>query len=375
MYSTRWLTRGRVVLLGVAIGIAAFPLLESEQSLVNSDWSAFAVGGRLAFSGDPDLLYNGPAQVRVQAAITGGVRLNAGDQGSLLPFDQPPWIALLAAPFAGIGNDPGARLWILVELAALAVGLSLLVGRAQPRWRALVAFAAVPTALMALNAQVDGLVVLGLGGAFALWRSDRRVLAGCSLGLCLAKPHLVVGLAIVLLLAKEWRVVAGWALAAAGLLGAVAIRDPRWPVQWLRFLATDVRHIGSELSPVGAALRLPMGQAPALAAAIGVLALVVAATVLLAQRRRDTPNEALAVVVTGSLLAAPHALESDLVLAAAAVALAGGAGWLTWGGLSAAAVVIAVTHDLPASTILSVALVGALTLRLGLRRLPPPADA
>jgi hypothetical protein len=48
--------RARVALLGVGIGIAAFPLIESEQSLVNSDWPAFAVGGRLAFSGDPDLL-------------------------------------------------------------------------------------------------------------------------------------------------------------------------------------------------------------------------------------------------------------------------------------------------------------------------------
>lgn len=52
----RWLMRARVALLGVGIGIAAFPLIESEQSLVNSDWPAFAVGGRLAFSGDPDLL-------------------------------------------------------------------------------------------------------------------------------------------------------------------------------------------------------------------------------------------------------------------------------------------------------------------------------
>ena len=362
--------RGRVVLLGVAIGIAAFPLIETQQALVNSDWPAFAVGGRLAFSGDPDLLYNRPAQVRVQAAITGGVRLKAGDQGDLLPFDQPPWVALLNAPFAAMGNDLGARLWILLELAALAVGLSLLVGGGQPGWGALAAFAAVPTALMALNAQVDGLVVLGLGAAFVLWRSDRRVLAGCALGLCLAKPHLVVGLAIVLLVAREWRMLAGWALAAAGLLAAVALRDPRWPVQWLSFLSANARHIGSELSPVGAALHLPIGQAPALAAAIGMLMLVVVCAVLLARTRRDVPNEAVAVVIAGSLLAAPHALESDLVLGAAALALAGGSSWLEWAGLSAVALVIAVTHDSPSSTILGIVLVGALTLRLGWGRLP-----
>ncbi len=195
----RWLMRARVALLGVGIGIAAFPLIESEQSLVNSDWPAFAVGGWLAFSGDPDLLYNRPAQVRVQAGIARGVRLNPDDQGGLLPFDQPPWIALLSAPFAAIGNNLGARLWILVELVALAVGLAVLARGGQRRWPALAAFASVPAALMALNAQIDGLVVLGLGAAFVLWRSDRRFVAGCALGLCLAKPHLVVGLALVLL--------------------------------------------------------------------------------------------------------------------------------------------------------------------------------
>jgi ABC-type sulfate transport system permease component len=86
-----------------------------------------------------------------------------------------------------------------VELVALAVGLAVLARGGQRRWPALAAFASVPAALMALNAQIDGLVVLGLGAAFVLWRSDRRFVAGCALGLCLAKPHLVVGLALVLL--------------------------------------------------------------------------------------------------------------------------------------------------------------------------------
>jgi hypothetical protein len=360
-----------VVLLGVAIGIAAFPLIEAPQALVNSDWPAFAVGGHLAVEGDPDLLYNRSEQVRVQAAITGGVRLRAGDQGDLLPFDQPPWLALFSAPFVALGNELGARIWILVEVAALALGLRLLVGGAAPRWQALFAFATLPTALMVLNAQVDGLVVLGLGAGFALWRADREVLAGCALGLCLAKPHLVVGLALVLLVARQWRTVAGWGLATAALVGAVALRDPRWPVQWLEFLFANARHIGGELSPVGAALHLSIGQAPALIVAMAVFLGVAVATVKLASSRREVPSEALAVAIAGSLLAAPHALGSDLVLDAAALALAGGSGWLGWAGLSIAALLIAVTHDSPASTIMGIALLGALLLRVALGRLPP----
>jgi hypothetical protein len=363
----------------VAVGIAVFPLVEAQQSLVSSDWSAFAVGGRLAVQRDPDLLYNRAEQVRVQKALTGGVRLRPGDQGDLLPFDQPPWVALLNAPFAAMVDNFGARAWILVELAAMALGLGLLLDGDKPRWRVLVPFAAVPTALMALNAQIDGLVVLGLGAGFALWRTDRKVLAGCALGLCLAKPHLMVGLALLLLVAGERRVLAGWALAAAGLVAAAVLRDPRWPAQWLAFLAANAGHIGGELTPVGVALHLPIGPAPATALALAALTLVVAGTALLANLRREVPPAALAVVIAGSLLVAPHALGSDLVLGAAALALGGGSRRVEWVGLSAAALAIAVTHDSLASTTLGIALLAGLTLRLGLgeppMRVSAPASA
>ena len=110
-------------------------------------------------------------------------------------------------------------------------------------------------------------------------------------------------------------------------------------------------------------------------AAIAVLMVVVAGAVLLARTRRDVPNEALAVVIGASLLAAPHALESDLVLGAAALALAGGFGWLEWAVLSAAALVVAVTHDSPWSTFVGIALIGGLTLRIGLTHRPPALAA
>ena len=57
----------------------------------------------------------------------------------------------------------------------------------------------MPTALLLLNAQLDGIVALGIGAAFALW--SRPFLAGLALGLTLVKPQLVLPLGAALLVA------------------------------------------------------------------------------------------------------------------------------------------------------------------------------
>ncbi len=357
-----------MALLGVVVGIAALPLLAGHQALVNSDWTAFATGGRLAVSSSPDGLYNRAAQVRTQSSLTGGARLLTGDRRDLLPFNQPPWLAVLNAPFAAMGTDLGARAWMLLSVAALVAGLLLLALVAGSPWQALPAMASVPTALMVVNAQVDGLVVLGLGLAAWLWRRDRVVLAGCALGICLAKPHLVLGLALLLIVARQWRLLAGWAMAAAALLAVVAIQDWRWPLQWLVFDAGSAGRIGTELSPGGAVLNLPIGRGLAAAGAVAITALVVGVVALLVRRRQAEPWRAEALLVAGSLLASPHALSSDLVLASAALVLWGQARWFDWAGLSLFAAVAAVFHDTPAATISGVVLVVGVVLRVGFGR-------
>ena len=93
------------------------------------------------------------------------------------------------------------------------------------------AFAGIPTALLLLNAQLDGVVVLGVGGAIALW--SRPYLAGLTLGLTLMKPQLVLPFGVALVLARRWTVIAGWATAGAALLVPTLILNPHWILDWL----------------------------------------------------------------------------------------------------------------------------------------------
>src|SRR4029077_9850833 len=113
----------------------------------------------------------------------------------------------------------GGRLWILFGLACLATGLYPSV-RPPPPPAVAPAFASVPTALVLLNAQLDGIVALGIGAAVALW--SRPFLAGLCLGLTLLKPQLMLPAGAAVLVTRRWRVLGGWAAAGIVLTGVAA---------------------------------------------------------------------------------------------------------------------------------------------------------
>jgi glycosyl transferase family 87 len=381
--SERWRWRGTVALIAVALGFVIYPLIEGGNDVINSDWPAFATGGKLIVQ-DPGHLYDIETQRRVQLEVTGGRTLVTLGINGILPFLAPAWVAFLAVPFELLGTNLGGRLWILFGLACLALGLYLAVrprpptaipsgakappphepGRNRPGfWPGLPAFASAPTALLLLNAQLDGFVALGMGAALALW--TQPFLAGLCLGLTLVKPQLVLPLGAGLLLARQWRVLAGWAAAGAALLAASAALNPRWVLEWLPALGTTVQPGAREVDLAHLGTALPaLYQGPAVVilsalALIGVLAI--------ARRRRNEFRAAAAVLVAGGVLVAPHALPTDLVLVAVALAIWGEAEWQDWLLLSVGAAIAAVVPA-PWPTVVGVLVVGWVCLRAaGLR--------
>jgi Glycosyltransferase family 87 len=388
--SQRWRWRGSVALVAVALGFVIYPLIEGGNDVINSDWPAFATGGRLIVE-DPGHLYDFDTQRRVELEVTGGRSLiTLGIQG-ILPFLAPAWVAFLAAPFVLLGTDLGGRLWILCGLAALALGLYLVVRprppnadptRAEAHSRAggagtpadgggaraglspaLPAFASVPTALLLLNAQLDGFVALGLGAALALWAQP--FLAGLCLVLTLLKPQLVLPLGVALLLTRHWRVLAGWAVAGVVLLATSAALNPRWVFEWLPALGGTVQPGAREVDLAHLGTLLPRAYQ---GWAVAVLSLIALAAVLwLARRRGDDLRAGAAVLIAGGVLVAPHALPTDLVLVAVALAVWGEATWQDWLLLSVGAAIAAVVPA-PWPTATGVLVVGWLCLRAaGLR--------
>jgi len=342
--------------VAVALGFVIYPVI--ERDVINSDWPAFAMGARL-IAHDPAHLYDLDVQRRVQLEVTGGRTLVTLGIKGILPFLAPAWVALLAIPFDLAGTELGGRLWILFGLACLALGLYLAV-RPRPPSAILPAFASVPTALLLLNAQLDGLVALGIGAAITLW--SRPYGAGLALGLTLMKPQLVLPLGAALLLTRKWRVLAGWAAAGTALWAAAAVLNPRWVLDWLPVVRgtvqpggreVDLAHFSTDLVP--AAYQTPALLLLSLVALAGVM--------VLAYRRRNEFRPALAILVAGGVLAAPHALPTDLVMVAVGLAIWGEAAWFDWLALSVgAAIAIYLAPPLPA--VIGVVLVGWLCLRI-----------
>jgi arabinofuranan 3-O-arabinosyltransferase len=366
-----WRWRGSVALVAVALGFVIYPLIEGPNDVINSDWPAFATGAQLIVQ-DPAHLYDFGAQRRVQLEVTGGRTLVTLGIHGILPFLAPAWVAFMAVPFDLLGTELGGRLWILFGLACLALGLYLAV-RPRPPTAFLPAFASIPTALLLLNAQLDGVVVLGIGAAIALW--SRPWLAGMCLGLTLVKPQLVLPIGAALLLTRNWRVLAGWAVVGVVLTGAAAALNPRWVLDWVPALRTTVQSGGREISLAHFATAVPAFENYALVL-LSLLALVV--VLLLARRVRSNFRSAAAVIIAGGVLVSPHALPAVLVLVAAGLAVWGEAEWHDWLVLSVGAAITVVTPP-PLPAVVGVLLVGWLCLRAAdlsaWRRGPEPASA
>ena len=86
----RWRWRGTVALTAIALGFVIYPLTEGSNDVINSDWPAFATGGRLIVE-NPRHLYDFDAQRRVQLEVTGGRTLVTLGINGILPFLAPAW--------------------------------------------------------------------------------------------------------------------------------------------------------------------------------------------------------------------------------------------------------------------------------------------
>ncbi len=361
----RWRRRGNIALLGVALAFLLYPVVPNED-VINSDWPAFATGARLLVQ-DPAHLYDLDVQRRVELEVTGGrVLITLGIRG-ILPFLAPAWVAMLAVPFELLGTDLGGRLWILFGLLCLG-GALFLAMRRRPPTEMLPAFAAVPTALMLLNAQLDGIVALGLGAAIAL--RSRPYLAGLALGLTLMKPQLVLPAGFALILVRKWQVVAGWVAAGVALVVPTLLLNPHWILEWLSKTRSTVQTGAREIDLPHLAVVLPDAVQGVVLAVLTVLA--IAAVLALAWRRRDEFQPTAAILIAGGVLAAPHSLPADLVLVSLAMAIWGEARWYEWLGLSLAALICALAAA-PVPAIVGVLAVGWVCVRAAglLTWLPP----
>jgi Glycosyltransferase family 87 len=289
------------------------------------DFTIFYTGARLLRDGHASDLYNLSSQYRIQLGFA-HVPIRQGP----LPFNHPPFEALLFVPLTLLGYWPAYLLWTALNLIMLTASIILLRNY-------FVQLAAVPSAVLGLAAaaffpvaigiiQGQDIVLLELLFVLAVICLDKGydVAAGAFLAAGLFRPQLVVPL-VVLLAIRRWRVLVGFAPVAIILaIISIAIVGWRGPIDYIHFVlhleATRARGFGQAAVPNlrGLIANLPWISA---SGAAMLLLLTFASSMLLffiALRRvrigRDAAIFTTSLAAVTTVLVSFHALVYDLTL-------------------------------------------------------------
>ena len=269
----------------------------------------------------------------------------APDFTGFYPCPYPPSFLAMIAWLGHLPVGPAKALWTLAGLA-LMTGAGWVMFRPPLRWFALLAMALAPASL--LNATIGETAFFGtalLVAGFA-WLPARPVLAGIAFGLLTLKPQLGVLVPVALLARGDWRTILAAGLTVLGLAGASLLVFPLslWRA-WLRVLpqyqqmmVSNPAHLSHFMATINAgALDLHASAGVALAAQV-VGGVGIALVVWVCFRRADY-RLAVAALLAGTTLAAPHDYVYDTVFAVVALLLAGE--WMAAQGMRMATRVLA----------------------------------
>lgn len=181
-----------------------------------ADFIAFYNGGRILNEFGGERLYDLTLQDRLYR------QTHPWDTQKTMWYVNAPFLAQAFRPLASV---PYA--WACVAWSILSAGFYLAAVRlvwpaglplrlSSPLLLAVVSFP--PFAIEAwTGGQLSPLTALVLASAFSLYRRGQCFVSGAVLALCLYKPTIGLPLVALAALAAEWRLVAGYALGAAGL--------------------------------------------------------------------------------------------------------------------------------------------------------------
>jgi hypothetical protein len=314
-----------VFLLAMALCNLAVPF-QGRSGLRNGyqDFTIYYMSGLLLRNSQAPNLYNLSAQYRTQLTFA-HVPIRQGP----LPYNHPPFEALLFVPFTLLAYWPAYLLWTALNLAMLA--LSVIILRRQFRELALVsplilglgAIAFFPAVIGIFQGQDVILLELLFVLAMVSLNQGKDARAGAFLAAGLFLPHLVMPV-VVLFAVRRWRVLVGFAPVTL-LLAIVSVLIMGWrgPLDYLQFVLHVEKSGSTSYGPqVAPNLRGLIADLPGLNSAGPWTALLIfAASVVVffvALRRihsgRDSMLYLSSLTAVTTILISFHALSYDLTL-------------------------------------------------------------
>ena len=193
------------------------------------DFTIFYSAGSIVRAGMARSLYDESVEFQVQRRFAPDVSIRHG----ALPYNHPPFEALLFVPFTYLPYLPAYLAWNLVNLGLLGLAVGVLrphvpLMRTRPEWFwGLAALTFFPIFICLLQGQDMLLLFFLLVAAYVFLKKRSDFSAGCWLGLGIFRPHLVLPLAVIFLFSKRWRAVLGLASSSIAM-AAVSIGVVGW---------------------------------------------------------------------------------------------------------------------------------------------------
>jgi hypothetical protein len=231
-----WLTRERVTRIAAISAACGFAMLlflwitrhgtvDYYGKPVGSDFTAFWNAGHIADGGNA-------ARAWDQQLLNDTIRTTHG-VGYGTAWIYPPVFLFAAAPLGALPYLSALFVWQLVSFVAIALVLKAIL---KTRRESAIALASPLTPLVLANGQ-NSFLTAALLGAGLLMLERRSALAGGLFGCLVYKPQLGIVIAPLLLFMRNWRALAGAAVAAIGLVGVSVLLwgADCWPA-WLESL-------------------------------------------------------------------------------------------------------------------------------------------
>jgi alpha-1,2-mannosyltransferase len=297
---------------------AQLPFTGAQATNVR-DFAHFYVQGVIAATGDAAALYDIDAHAATLARVVPG-----GDVR--YPPVYGPQVAVFFRPLAALPYGQALYVWLAFTAAVYALG-ALALWRQLPRlrsspWIASLLFLGAPPFHFVLGfsqAAIIGFAAITLT-VLAL-RGGHQFAAGLALGILAYKPPLGLAIGAVLLLAREWRVIAGAACSAAaqlavgvafwgaGIFGAYATALTKLPE-----VAPAMEPFKFQMHSWRAFFQLMAWPEALVPAATALASLVTVAVAFMCWRARADAAPRFATLVIATLLVDPHLYVYDLLL-------------------------------------------------------------
>jgi hypothetical protein len=320
----------------VAVTIPGTHLVTGESRW--TDYVHFYTLGNIARTGPISLLYDEVGQHQRQVAL-----LPEYADDFFRPDAYPPLLAAAFAPLSALPYALSGLVWGVMTIAALLACVLFISRRAEPhspqRDRRFVLSAALafpPVWYLFLHGQTTIYPFLSFAVAWNALERQRPFVAGLAIGTIALKPQLGVVIAVVAVLCREWRLIAGTLTSLAVQAGITAMLFGT-AILWQYLGASiEVARTGhlAEVQPhlqhsLKALTTLVPGQAGVFVLVPCTLAVIW--LVFSIWRSTTDPRIRMGAVVIGSVLVSPHLYIYDAaLLVLAGLWLGEAAGHASW---------------------------------------------